>query len=76
MGDRSEAIAIWALPNWPTWVAYERAWEPDGALAGWSRELAGLDARWRRQLMVDAPLSPLRTGRQPLASDRRPLDEL
>jgi hypothetical protein len=76
MGDRSEAIAVWAIPDWATWVAYERAWAPGGALAGWPAALAGTGARWRRQLMVDAPLSPLRTGRQPQESDRRPLDEL
>ena len=28
------------------------------------------------QLLVDSPLNPLRTGRQPQASDRRPLDEI
>jgi hypothetical protein len=28
-----------------------------------------------RTLLVDAPLSPLRTGRQPQVEDRRPLDE-
>ncbi len=76
MADRSEAIVIWAFGDWPTWVAYERGWELDGALADWSSTLLGLGARWRRQLMVDAPLSPLRTGRQPQESDRRPLDEL
>jgi hypothetical protein len=27
-------------------------------------------------LMIDAPLAPLRTGRQPQIEDRRPLDEL
>jgi len=76
MADRSEAILIWAIPDWPTWVAYERAWEPGGALEGWAAALQSLRASWRRHLMVDAPLSPLRTGRQPQESDRRPLDEL
>ena len=76
MADRSEVIVIWAFPDWPTWVAYERGWEAGGALADWSSTLLGLGARWRRHLMVDAPLSPLRTGRQPQESDRRPLDEL
>lgn len=76
MADRSEAIVIWAVPDWTTWVAYERGWEPGGALEEWSSTLLGLGARWRRQLMVDAPLAPLSTGRQPQASDRRPLDEL
>lgn len=76
MADRSEAIVIWALPDWPTWVAYERAWEPGGALDAWHRVLRSLRASWRRQLMVDAPLAPLRAGRQPQESDRRPLEEL
>lgn len=76
MADRSEAIVIWAFPDWPTWVAYERAWEPGGALDAWSHVLRTLGASWRRQLMIDAPLAPLRTGRQPQEADRRPLDEL
>ena len=76
MADRSEAILIWAVPDWPGWVAYERAWEPGGPLGEWSAALRRLGARWRRQLMVDAPLGPLRTGRQPQESDRRPLEEI
>ena len=32
MADDSEALLLWAIPDWPTWVAYERAWAPDGAL--------------------------------------------
>lgn len=76
MADRSEALVIWAIPDWRTWVAYERAWESGGALHAWSTTLRAMGGRWRRQLMVDAPLSPLRTGRQPLRSDRRPLSDL
>ncbi len=76
MADRSEAIVIWAIPDWATWVAYERAWEDGGALSEWSATLIGLSARWKRQLLVDAPLAPLRTGRQPQESDRRPLEEI
>ncbi len=74
MADRSEAILIWAIPDWSTWVAYERAWEPGGALEEWASALRSMRASWRRHLMVDAPLAPLRTGRQPQESDRRPLD--
>ena len=76
MADDSEALLLWAIPDWPTWVAYERAWSPGGALAGWRTTLLGLGASWRRQLLVDSPLNPLRTGRQPQAADRRPLDDL
>ena len=41
-----------------------------------ARPTLGLGADWRRQLLVDAPLSPLRTGRQPQVEDRLPLDQL
>jgi hypothetical protein len=76
MADRSEAIVIWAIPDWARWVAYERAWADGGELRPWAATLHGLDATWRRQLMIDAPLAPLRTGRQPQESDRRPLEEI
>jgi hypothetical protein len=76
MADDREAIAIWTFPDWPTWVAYEQAWSETGAMAPWRAALLGRDARFRRTLMVDAPLAPLRTGRQPQAEDRRPLDEI
>jgi hypothetical protein len=45
-------------------------------MAAWGAELHRLEARWQRTLMIDAPLAPLRTGRQPQIEDRRPLDEL
>jgi hypothetical protein len=73
----TEAIAVWALPDWPTWGAAEQAGlASDGPMAGWRKRLLGLGATWKRQLLVDAPLSPLRIGRQPEAADRRPLDEI
>jgi hypothetical protein len=73
----TEAVVIWALPDWPTWGEAEQAWlSPDGPMAGWRKLLLSLGATWRRQLLVDAPLAPLRIGRQPEESDRRPLDEL
>ena len=69
-------IAIWTLPDWRTWVAYEKAWTPSGAMAKWRASLIDLDARFRRTLMIDAPLAPLRTGRQPMVEDRQPLDQM
>ena len=76
MNAGTEAIVIWAIPDWATWVAHEQAWQRGGALDGWNRTALGLGADWRRQLLVDSPLSPLRIGRQPEASDRRPLEEV
>ena len=77
MVNDSEALTLWAVPSWPAWAELERAWLAGaGSLARWRSEAAGIGADWRRQLLVDAPLSPLRLGRQPSVADRRPLDEL
>jgi hypothetical protein len=76
MGLESEAIGIWAIPDWATWVAYEAGWTRQGAFGRWRGALLDLGVTLRRSLMVDAPLCPLRIGRQPEVADRRPLAEL
>ncbi len=75
MVNDSEAIVIWAIPDWTTWARFEQAWDRE-PLAGWQQWLVGLGAGVRRTLMNDAPLSPLRLGRQPNVEDRRPLSEI
>jgi hypothetical protein len=80
MGADDEAILLWALPDWATWGRCEQAWlaaaDGTGPFAAWRTRLLALGATWRRQLLTDAPLSPLRLGRQPDVGDRRPLDTL
>jgi hypothetical protein len=76
MADDRECIAIWTFPDWATWVSYEQSWTPTGAMAKWRSALIDLDARFRRTLMIDAPLAPLRTGRQPMVEDRLSLDDV
>jgi hypothetical protein len=75
MMSDTEAIVVWALPSWEAWGEFEQAWDAS-ALAGWRARLVTMNADVRRTLMVDAPLSPMRTGRQPQVEDRRALDEL
>lgn len=75
MNSDTEAVVLWAIPSWETWAQFEQAWD-GSALAAWRARLTALGADVRRTLMVDAPLSPMRTGRQPQVEDRRPLDEL
>ncbi|MFM7061524.1 MAG: NIPSNAP family containing protein [Actinomycetes bacterium] len=75
MRARDEAIVIWAIPDWPTWAVLERVWDDDRARWPWRSRGLAFGARTERTLLVDAPLSPLRTGRQPQVEDRRPLDE-
>ena len=52
-----------------------RVWDR-GALARWRHRLVALGTDVQRTLMVDAPLSPMRIGRQPAVSDRLPLSEI
>jgi hypothetical protein len=76
MVNETEVVVVWAVPDFPTWARYEQAWELGGALGPWRAETVTLGADWRRQLLVDSPLSPLRIGRQPQVEDRRPLDSI
>ncbi|MFM8238371.1 MAG: NIPSNAP family containing protein [Actinomycetota bacterium] len=75
MRSDDEAFVLWSIPSWSTWAAFESAWI-GGGLRRWRDRLVAMDARVRRTLMVDAPLAPLRTGRQPQVEDRRPLSEI
>lgn len=75
MRNDTEAIALWAFPSWAAWSAFEQVWD-GGALRDWRAELVDLGADVQRVLLVDAPLGPLRTGRQPQVEDRMPLDEI
>jgi hypothetical protein len=68
MRDLDECVLLWGIPAWKMWAAAEadlsRGREtllPDSAVFVRGRE---------RMLLVDSPLSPLRTGRQPSRADR------
>ncbi|MDX6740941.1 hypothetical protein [Actinocorallia sp. A-T 12471] len=62
-----EVILLWAIPDWEAWAAAEE--EAIRGRDGLLPEGTGLLNR-DRILLVDAPLSPLRTGRQPHRDDR------
>ena len=71
MRNDSEAFLLWAIPTWENWAEFEKAQRTDAAVvqvAPAGRATLALD--WERFLLVDAPLSPFRTGRQPAESDR------
>ncbi|MCB1271420.1 MAG: hypothetical protein M9942_04915 [Microthrixaceae bacterium] len=65
-GD-DEVVALWRVPDWDSWSAHEGA-----SASGGGYQPDGITGR-QRWLLVDAQLSPLRTGRQPTEADRRPL---
>jgi hypothetical protein len=70
MGNDDECILIWAIPTWEQWTAYERSMSEPSPLQSWRRSLGDLVVNWHRVLMVDAPLGPLRTRRQPRRADQ------
>lgn len=77
VGDR-EVILVWALPSWDAWARLEQEdlAGAAGALGPWQDVLLDEGAHVHRTLLVEAPLSPLRLGRQPAVGDRRPLEEV
>ena len=70
MVDDDEALLIWAIPTWANWAAGERAHAVDDDVVAWRRDVRDVVTAWHRVLLVDAPLSPFRTGRQPSRDDR------
>ncbi len=76
MVNDSECIILWAIPTWEQWAAFEAAQRRDDVLARWRDSIRDIAVDWHRCLLVDSPLAPLRTGRQPLEADRMPLEEI
>jgi hypothetical protein len=74
MTTDSECILVWAFPEWDKWIRYERAWAPGGELDPWHKTCVEMGASIDRTILMDAPLSPLKTGRQPQKSDQRPME--
>lgn len=70
LGNDDEVVLLWAVPDWQSWADYERSWHRDGLLERWRRESAQLVRSRDRIVLLDSPLSPLRTGRQPAVADR------
>lgn len=67
MVGESECILHWVIPTWQAWADFENAVTADPALG----RVGDVDVLGtHRFLMVDAPLSPFRTGRQPCREDR------
>lgn len=76
MCNQSECLLLWAIPGHEAWAELEQAEYADGAIAQWRAHCRETTRDWHRTLLVDAPTSTLRLGRQPRESDRLPLDQL
>jgi hypothetical protein len=70
LADESECIVVWAIPSLEHWAEAEKALAGDGPLRRWQNRLYEVSLSSERFLMRDAPLSPLKIGRQPARSDR------
>ena len=76
MADDDECILIWSFPSWASWAQFEAENDAGGGggAAAWWRGMHSTVTGRERILLADAPLSPLRTGRQPDVTDRGPVD--
>jgi hypothetical protein len=70
MVEDDEALLLWAVPTWAQWADGERSHRGGGDMGTWRTQVRDVVTSWHRTLLVDAPLSPMRTGRQPAWSDR------
>jgi hypothetical protein len=70
MANDDEAILLWSIPSWADWAAFEAAARPGSPYLEWRRSLDPIVRSWQRIVLVDAPLSPFRTRRQPATSDQ------
>jgi len=73
LADDDECLFIWSFPAWSVWSAFEAAEiAGTGDAAAWRRDRRDIVTAGERILLADAPLSPLRLGRQPDVTDRGP----
>jgi hypothetical protein len=70
MIDDSECFFLWAIPTWEQWAEFEKARRSDTALRAWRKRSVATTTSTVRFLLVDSPLCPFRTHRQPAYSDR------
>lgn len=75
MRDDDEVVLLWAVPGWQQWADAEKAQRSHPALVQWRHEARAHVTDWQRILLVNAPLCPFATGRQPQRADRVDWDE-
>jgi hypothetical protein len=70
MVDDDEALLLWAVPTWSAWAAGEAAHRGDADVRGWVEDRRDVVTGAHRIVLVDSPLNPMATGRQPSVDDR------
>ena len=74
--NERECIVLWAIPDWPAWAEFEKAWRAAPTLVDFRKQSFDVVDHFDRRLMTDSALNPMVLGRQPHESDARPLDEM
>jgi hypothetical protein len=75
MIDDSECFFLWAVPTWEHWAESEKARRTHPKLVKWRHRAVEEAAAMERVLLVDSPLCPFRTHRQPARTDQVDWDE-
>ena len=70
MADEAECFLLWAIRSWEDWAHLEQSQRDDDGLVSWNESARRVTTSMRRILLIDAPLCPFKTGRQPRRSDR------
>ena len=75
MINDSECFLLWAIPSWEQWAEYEKSRHTHPPLDTWRDRVVERAVSFSRILLVDAPLSPFRTHRQPARADQTDWEE-
>ena len=70
MVNDDECILLWAIPTWSAWASFERSHATDERMRAWRGGANPITTGWQRIVLVDSPLCPFRTVRQPRREDR------
>jgi hypothetical protein len=70
MTDDSECFLLWVIPTWEQWAEVEKARRSHPQVAKWRDRIIEKSTSYTRLLLVDSPLCPFRTHRQPNRADQ------
>ena len=70
MVNDDECVVLWTIPTWQDWADFEQTHDRDAGTRNFRSDNDPIVRQVERIVLIDAPLSPLCTGRQPSRDDR------
>ncbi len=70
MSNDRECFLLWAIPSWEQWAEFEQSRRTHAPIQKWRHRIVEEADSFSQILLVDAPLCPFRTHRQPARSDQ------